>query len=176
MRKPLECRRSIGAEFDTAILFTTRTLLEDTDFVLETIFSFTGVDDFALPNTMLFGFFASTLFVPTEFDFVWGFALLFVFTAMYILDSFMTFFRRCIVGSAHALLQTVYVGRSGRRTPPLRSFRLQPVECHVTSNRKAAPALVYQPLHHVYSEHHRREFPTRGSNRRAPDRSTLNYD
>src|SRR5258706_610685 len=133
-----------------------------------------GADDFALPNTILFGFLDSALFSVAGFDFVWDFALLFVFTAMYILDSFMTFFRRCIAESAHALLQTVYVGRSGRRTPPQRSSRLQPVECRVISNRTAAPALVYQPLHHVYSEHHRQEFPTRGSSPHELDRSTLN--
>ena len=88
MRNPFECLRSMGAEFDdTAILCTTLTLPDEADLIRETVFSLTGSDGFARPNTMLFGFFTSTLFVLIGLDFVWGFALLLVFTAMYVLDS-----------------------------------------------------------------------------------------
>src|SRR5512138_3908643 len=87
MRKPLECLRSMGASLATAILCTTRTLPEAEGLDLATGLSFTGAEDLALPNTMLLGFLASTFLGFAGTDFACGFALLFVFTAMYVLDS-----------------------------------------------------------------------------------------
>lgn len=102
MRKPLECLRSIGAEFDTAILCTTLTLPDDEDFGLDVEFSFTGAEGLALPKTMLLGFLASTLFALAGLGFDCGFALLFDFAIMSILDS------------CYAILSAIYCWKRSR--------------------------------------------------------------